>query len=174
MHPRTTELLRYIDEQAGELRAAFESVPDSHRDVSPAPGRWSAAQVVHHVVIVERLVAQRVRGLIEQAKSLQPEHDASSILEILQPHRMTLRTRRIVTSSGAEPRETNAAGVWTDFEETRRTFNAVVASGDGLQLGAVSAPHPALGELSGYGWIAFAGAHAARHAAQIREDGRST
>jgi hypothetical protein len=45
----------------------------------------------------------------------------------------------------------------------------VIATADGLAMGAVSAPHPALGNFNGYEWIAFAGAHAARHAAQVRE-----
>jgi hypothetical protein len=51
----------------------------------------------------------------------------------------------------------------------RQGVVAVVHSGDGLALGAVSAPHPALGVFSGYDWIAFVGSHAARHADQIRE-----
>ena len=52
----------------------------------------------------------------------------------------------------------------------RRDLMAVIVTGDGLALGAVSAPHPALGSFSVYDWIAFVGAHAARHADQIRED----
>ena len=53
--------------------------------------------------------------------------------------------------------------------ETRRALKEVIASGDGLALGAVSAPHMRLGDLTADEWIAFAGAHAARHADQIRE-----
>jgi hypothetical protein len=52
---------------------------------------------------------------------------------------------------------------------TRRALADVVARGDGLALGKVSAPHPALGSFNGYDWIAFVGAHAARHADQMRE-----
>jgi hypothetical protein len=42
-------------------------------------------------------------------------------------------------------------------------------AGDGYALGEIVHPHPALGPLDMYGWMAFCGAHAARHAAQIRE-----
>jgi hypothetical protein len=52
---------------------------------------------------------------------------------------------------------------------TRRDLLDVIASGDGLDLGAVSASHPRLGAFTGYEWIAFVGSHAARHADQIRE-----
>jgi hypothetical protein len=50
---------------------------------------------------------------------------------------------------------------WDDFVAARHDLLAVIATGDGA-LGAVSAPHPALGVFSGYDWIAFVGAHAAR------------
>lgn len=170
MHPRTTELLQYIDEQAATLRAAFESVPAARRAVRSTPARWSPAEIVHHVVIVEGAVTGLLRGLIEQARAVGPDRDESSILAILNPRRFALRERRIVTNARSEPHDTNAANVWTDFERTRHAFRDVIASGDGLALNDVSAPHPALGALTGYGWIAFAGAHAARHADQIREE----
>ena len=172
MHPRTIELLQYIDEQAVALRAAFESVPADERAMRPAATRWSPAEIVHHVTIVERMVTGRVRGLIEKARSVGMERDESSIIEIVKPQQFVVRERRLITGEPAEPRDTNAAGVWADFETTRQSFKEVVATGDGLALNDVSAPHPALGPLTGYGWIAFVGAHAARHADQIREDTR--
>lgn len=170
MHPRTTELLQYIDDQTAELRAAFESVPEERRAVRRAPDRWSPAEVVHHIVIVERRIAPLLRALVEQARAIGPEPDESSVLAIIEPARFVERTRRIQTGDAAKPRDTNVATVWTEFDEARRELRSVIVSGDGLALGEVSAPHPAAGPLSGYGWIAFVGAHAARHAAQIRED----
>ena len=172
MHPRTIELIQYIDEQAVALRAAFESVPADRRAVRPAPTRWSPAEIVAHVTIVERMVTGQLRGLIEKARSIGTERDESSILALLDPQRFVRRERRIITGASAEPRDTNAASVWAEFENTRQSLKDVVATGDGLALNDVSAPHPGLGPLTGYGWIAFAGAHAARHADQIREDTR--
>jgi hypothetical protein len=68
-----------------------------------------------------------------------------------------------------EPRDTDPVGVWNEFVDARQEVVRVIRTGDGLALGAVSAPHPALGQFSGYEWIAFIGSHAARHAEQIRE-----
>ena len=169
MHPRIAELVRYIDEQAAALRAAFEAVPPDRRAARPTPERWSPAEVVHHVTIVERRLVQRLRSVIDEARALPPEQDTSPILATLRTTRAVDRTRRLVASSAAEPRDTDPTRVWDDFDETRRALKDVITSGDGLALGAVFGPHPALGELNGYEWIAFAGAHAARHAEQIRE-----
>jgi hypothetical protein len=170
MHPRISELLDYIDRQAARLRAEFEAIPLDRRDSRPAPDRWSPAEVVHHVVIVEQRVIKRLQGLIEQARSLGPERDSSSLFKIFDPDRPAVRGERFKTSELSEPRGTDASRVWSDFELTRRDLKDVIRTADGLAMGEVSAPHPALGPLSGYEWIAFAGSHAARHAAQIKED----
>jgi hypothetical protein len=169
MHPRTTELLQYIDQRTAELRAAFDAVPADRRSVRPAPDRWSAAEVVHHVSIVERRLTVRLRALVEEARTRGPDLDESPILEMLQTKRVEVRDTRIVTGESGQPRDTNVDTVWTDFDVVRSELREVIAAGDGLALSEVSAPHPALGPMTGYAWIAFIGSHAARHAAQIRE-----
>jgi DinB superfamily len=170
MHPRISELLEYIDRQAANLEAAYTAIPAERRTVRPAPDRWSPAEVVHHVAIVERRLVTRLRQLADQARAFPPEQDASSVFTIVDAKRIEIRNNRFKTSELGEPRDTDASRVWSEFETTRRELKDVVRSADGLALNEVSAPHPALGPLTGYGWIAFAGAHAARHAAQITED----
>jgi len=169
MHPRITELLEYVEAQTESLRDAYESVPLDQRTVRPAPGRWSPAEVVHHLVIVDRRIAKRLAGLIEQARALPPETETTSVLSSRNTRAAIDRTARFTTSEAAEPRDTDAARVWDDLVDVRRELTQLIATGDGLALGAVSAPHPILGEFSGYDWIAFVGSHAARHADQIRE-----
>jgi hypothetical protein len=115
-------------------------------------------------------LAQRIASLIEQARALPPETETASVLGTGPASRAVDRSRRFSTSEASEPRDADPAHVWDDFMAARRDLMAVVATGDGLALGSVSAPHPALGALSVYDWIAFIGAHAARHADQIRED----
>ena len=170
MHPRITELLQYITDRTASLRAAYDAVPPERRGLRSAPGRWSPAEVVHHVAIVERRVTQRLQALVEQARTLEPERQTSSVLATIDTRRAEERTRRFVTSEATEPHDSDPRTVWAEFEETRRALERVIATADGVDLAAVSAPHPALGPLNGYDWIAFAGSHAARHAHQIRED----
>jgi hypothetical protein len=170
MHPRISELLAYIDRHTATLEAAYTAIPAARRTVRPAPDRWSPAEVVHHVAIVEQRLVKRLQQLAEQARALPPEGDASSVFTVVDTNRIEIRNVRFKTSELAEPRDTDASRVWSDFEATRRELKDAIRDADGLALNEVSAPHPALGALTGYGWIAFAGAHAARHAAQITED----
>jgi hypothetical protein len=170
MNRRITELVEYLDEAAASLRAAFEGVPADKRAVRPALERWSPAEVVHHVTIVERGMAQRIGALIAEAKKLDPEQDDSSVLATIDTATARNRARRIVANERAEPKDTDATRVWSDYETARATLKQVLAGADGAALGAVSAAHAALGTLNGYEWIAFVGSHTARHAEQIRED----
>jgi hypothetical protein len=170
MHSRIAELLRYVEEQTAVLRAAYDAVPPDRRGVRPAPGRWSAAENVHHLAIVERGLARRLAALIEQARALPPETETTPVLTTEHTGRIERRTQRFVTSEAGTPKDTDVVRVWEDFDAARRGLIEVIRTGDGLALGAVSAPHPMLGPFTAYEWIAFAGAHAARHADQIRED----
>jgi DinB superfamily len=169
MHPRITELLDYVDAQTAVLRAAWDRVPADRRGVRPSPDRWSPAEIVHHLAIVERRVTHRLAQLIEQAKSLGAEPETGPILPSIPTNRVAVRDQRFRTSEASEPRDTDAERVWQDYEEARDVLKQVAASGAGLALRGVKAPHPVLGEFNGYEWIAFAGSHAARHAEQMRE-----
>jgi hypothetical protein len=169
MHPRLTELLDYVHAQTEELRKAYDAVPSDRRTVRPEPGRWSPAEIVNHLVIVDRRINQRFRTLIEDARSLPPESDSSPILSATIAGRVTTRDRRFTTSEASEPRDTDPSRIWDELAAVRRELADVVATADGLALGKVFAPHPAFGPISGYDWLAFVGAHAARHAEQIRE-----
>lgn len=169
MHPRISDLLNYVERQTATLREAYDSVPSDKRAVRPAPDRWSPAEIIHHLEIVERRLAHAFGRMIEQARALPPETETTAALP---PERAQIgvdRTKRFVTSEAFTPQDTDPTRVWEDLMRAREGLIQVIRTGDGLALGAVSAPHPALGTLTGYEWIAFVGSHAARHADQIRE-----
>jgi hypothetical protein len=170
MTSRIAELQQYLDDQAAQLRAAFDGVPEERRATRPAAERWSPAEVVHHVTIVERGMTQRIGALIEEARKLEAERDDSPVLPQIDTATARNRARKIVSGERAQPKDTDVARVWADYESARSALRQVLAGAHGAALGAVSALHPALGTLNGYEWIAFVGSHTARHAEQIRED----
>src|SRR5690242_4104641 len=105
MHPRLTELLDYVDKQTEVLRSAYESVPPEQRAVRAVPGRWSPAEVVQHLAMVEGRLAQRLGQLIEQARALPPETETTSALTRQSTAGVLDRTARFVTSETMEPRD---------------------------------------------------------------------
>jgi len=169
LHPRIAELLDYVEAQTAALRSAWDGIPEEWWGVRPAPDRWSPAEVIHHLAIVETRVAHRLAELVVRAGSLPPEEQSEPVLPAIDTASVAVRTERFRTSEAGEPRDTDATRVWQAYGEARRLLRRAASSGSGLALGQVRAPHPVLGEFNGYEWIAFAGSHAARHAVQLRE-----
>jgi lysozyme family protein len=172
MHPRTEELLNFLLTTQIRLREAVDSVSPAARN-EPAPeGRWSVAEVLDHLALVEtgitRIITKKVGDA--RASGLEPERDTSSILWSLDVHKILDRAERQVAPERTRP--TARAGVddaWRRLEEANAAARNAVASTGGLAIGGISHVHPSFGPLNLYQWIIFLGAHELRHALQIRE-----
>jgi hypothetical protein len=175
-HPRVVELLDQLDVHRASLRAAVDSVPIGLRDRRPAEGRWSVAEILEHLGIVEA----RIAGLIEQqveagrARGLPAEIETASVLSALDVSALLDRSVRRVSGDASLPTgQLDAVAAWTKLEQARLKLRQVVIAADGLALGDLSAPHPRLGPLNLYQWLLFLGGHEGRHALQIREVGEA-
>jgi hypothetical protein len=176
MHPRVTEVLAYLDDQRAGLIAVVETVPPALASRQPSPGRWSAAQVVSHLAIVESGIAGLFRQRVGDARAagLGPERDMSPILPTVDLERLVDRERALAAGQRSLPPETpNIDDELATLTRTREILRHAVVRADGLALGEVSAPHPFLGSLNLYQWLIFLGGHEARHTAQIREVARA-
>lgn len=170
MHPRTQELLTFIDEQYAAFRATAGAVPAADRERQPEPGRWSVAQVVDHVSRVEGVVAHLVGAALAGAQGIARETETSSILSAEDMARLTNREIRFNAPEMAHPapdaRYDNACAA---LDAVHQRLRQIFADADGLALGTLEVPHPALGPLNLYQWGVAVGGHEARHALQIRE-----
>jgi len=174
MHPRIAETLNYLDTERGELHDAVELVPPALREQQPGPDRWSVAQVLQHLTLIEnriaKLVGKRIAGA--RAEGLGPELETSPILNTRHAAKIADRSFRVTAPEEIRPpSDVDAASAWTALEQSRETLRAAVLSGDGLALSEVMHPHPVLGEINLYQWILFVGSHEVRHTAQVREIG---
>jgi hypothetical protein len=173
MHTRTIELLTYLDEQRALLRGAFEEVPAASRQRAPAPGRWSAVEVIEHVGLVERLIAQRLAEAIASARAdhVGPEQATEPVLPTFTAHltRLLDRTTTIEAPPAVRPTGLTAEAAWRALEEAGASVREALTAGDGLALGTRTMPQRILGEMPLSYFFAFIGAHEARHAAQLLE-----
>ena len=175
MHSITLELLTYLDEQRSALKSAFESIPAEMRDQAPAPERWSPANVVEHLAIVEARVSKILSERIEEARSgLSAQTSSGPILPTIDYKKIYDRSVRVKAPETAIPTGLDAASAWSALENAGSMMRAMLKVNDGLALSSVIHPHPRFGPLSVYEWVAFLGAHEVRHAAQIREGSPQT
>lgn len=172
MHPRTTELLTHIETHRAALERTVADVPAALRDRRPTPDRWSVAEVLEHLSIVESQIA----GLIQkQAEALRAagdsvEPDTSSVLPMLDVDRLLDRSGKLVSGERSRPQgQLSADAAMQALSVSREKLRNAIIAADGLPLSKASAPHPYFGPYNLYQWVLFVGGHESRHAAQIRE-----
>lgn len=177
MSSTVNELLQYLDDQRAVLRAAVASVPEAHHHVSPGDGRWSIANVLEHLAIVETRIAAMLRPKIAEARAKGDSSGnapAASNPSTIDLSRLLDRTRRVQASTASQPSGVlDVPAALAALDQSREAMRETVRATEGAPLHVVSMPHPVLGPLDLDGWIRFIGAHEARHAAQIREIGAS-
>lgn len=172
MHPRIHEVLDSLDTNRRTLEQALAEVPADLRAQKPASDRWSVAEILEHLVIVEERVLAMVEEHLhaDRIPGLGRDHETSSVVASIDTAGLTDRSQRLVASDQSQPRGgISADESWAVLVDRRRQLKEVVRAADGAALGAVTVPHRRLGELNLYQWLVFLGSHEARHAAQIRE-----
>jgi uncharacterized damage-inducible protein DinB len=172
MHSRLEEVLSYLDSQRAALHGAVELVPAELRNQQPGPDRWSVAQVLEHLVMIEKRIGMGLTKWVSDARDgeLGPETETSSVMGTLPLDLVVDRSQRRNAPEEVRPGgEIDAAAAWAALEKTRATLRAGVVAGDGLALGEVIQKHPVLGPINIYQWVLFVGSHEGRHTAQVVE-----
>jgi uncharacterized damage-inducible protein DinB len=172
MHPRIEEVLNYLDTERSALRDAVELVPSALRNQSPGTDRWSVAQVLQHLVMIEKRIGRGMTKWIGDARAggTGPETETSSVMNSVPLELIADRSQpRSAPEDFQPPSDAEAESAWAALGQTRETLRAAILAGDGLALGEVKQPHPVLGSINLYQWLLFVGSHETRHAGQIRE-----
>jgi uncharacterized damage-inducible protein DinB len=172
MHPRLEEVLNYLDTERAALLEAVKLVPSELRNQSPGPDRWSVAEVLQHLVVIEKRIGMGMTKWISDARAagLGPEAETASVMGSLPLQLIADRTQRRTAPEEVRPSgEMDAASASAALAQTREALRTAALSGDGLALSEVVQPHPALGPINIYQWLLFVGSHETRHTGQIKE-----
>jgi len=173
MHPRLAAVLVHADSARAELLAAVDTIPEELREARPSEASWSAAEVLEHLVRVEKgiakLVALKVGEL--QATGEPPREEPGMVaIDTTRFGMLANRAQRIDAPERVVPDgEMSADAARAALMETRGILLDQLHAGDGLAYSRVLHPHPVFGSLDLYEWVYFIGAHERRHAEQVRE-----
>ena len=172
MHPHLNDVFSRLDHSRAALGAALASIPAPLRQQKPAPERWSAAEVLEHLSMVERIFTGRIGDAIAAARSggLAQESAGRSPLSDTIEARMADRVNKRNAPEVARPTGTlDAAAAWTAVESGHQRLRELVTAADGLALSEVSIEHPFFGAMTVYQFVELMAAHEGRHTEQIRE-----
>jgi hypothetical protein len=164
--PRLEPILEKLAFAQHRLLRTADSVPPDQWKACPACGGWSAAEIVAHLIMVERAIV----GKADRIAQKNPNH--FSILRRLH-FPMALVEARLVRRKTPIPidlelvqeKETMLA----ELREARERTLAFMDETKGRDLSAYRWAHPLLGSLNMYGWFQMIAAHEIRHEKQMRE-----
>ena len=174
MHTHLTEVLSRLDGARAALRGALEAIPAPLQRQRPAPDRWSAAEVIEHLTLVERIFGGRIVRAIDTARSsgLAPKAHPRTALPDAIEQRMSDRVNKRQAPETAQPTGTvDVAAGWAALEGGHATLRAALSRCDGLALSQVTLDHPFFGTMTVYQWVELMAAHEGRHTEQIKEIG---
>ncbi|HWC99375.1 MAG TPA: DinB family protein [Candidatus Sulfopaludibacter sp.] len=131
-----------------------------------ADDRWSVAQVVEHLALIEGRIQGLIARIGQGAEAEAGRDDAAMDALILE--QVPQRTGRINAPPFVQP-----AGRWSGLEALGKFVEArtgTIGLLDSVEcLRGRVLPHPVFGPWDGYQWILSTAAHTARHTLQIVE-----
>ncbi|HLB08202.1 MAG TPA: DinB family protein [Gemmatimonadaceae bacterium] len=177
MHPRIQELLDYLELHSHGLREAVASVPARLHEIKPRDGGWSVAEVVEHLALIEKRVALLLTRQVAAARAsgVGPDTETSSVVATFaNPSGVVDRGRKIVAPEPVRPTGAlDTESAQQALDQSRAAIVLALHDANGVSLENLMQSHPVFGPLNMYHWIVAAALHEDRHAAQIREIGKS-
>jgi DinB superfamily len=171
--PSQAELTQeQIDRVSRYLAMTSEALVDSTARLSsaqwefkPATDRWSIAEIVEHLVLIEARVQSIVGGMSEAPEAAY-ESDPTQIDEFIF-NEVPKRSKKINAPALVCPihQWSGAEGIEHFTESRQQTIRLLLNS----SLRGHVVPHPVHGPWDGYQWLLAAAAHTARHTEQIGE-----
>ena len=158
---------QYLQQTRDGVVEATKGLSDAQMKFKPAPDRWSVAETLEHIVLVEDSLLQNVTDKVMKGPAGAADRDTAKIdamVLAMIPDRSHKRqaSPQFVPTGRWTPSET-----LDHFQKTRAKTIAFLDSTPDLRAHASDSP---LGQqLDAYEWLLFIGAHSQRHTKQILE-----
>ena len=147
------------------MRAA-DSIPADQWQRSPGKGAWSAAELIAHLMTVERSII----AIADRVLKKQPRH-VPFFKRFHLP--MALVERRLIRRKTPIPLDMQLVGekeaMLAELREVRDRTLAFMEGTKERDLSAYRWRHPFLGSFNTYEWFAFIASHEIRHEKQLRQ-----
>ncbi len=166
MAPELDPLISNLARTQSIFLCAADAVAAEEWNTRPNEGRWSAAELVAHLIMVERAVIEKA-GRVTQ----KPPKRVGMLKRIHIP--MMLVELRVIRRKSPIPLAPELLRgkeqMLAELREVRGRSLAFLEETRGRNLRDYCWKHPALGTLNTYEWMRFLGAHEVRHTKQMRE-----
>jgi len=164
--PKIDSILTNLAKAQTALLSAADSVRPEEWKTRPSGGKWSAAELVAHLMMVERAVIGKADRVAQK-----PPKRVSLLMRIHIP--MALVESRWIRRKSPVPVEPamlrDKEEMLAELRTVRRRSLAFLEETRTRNLREYCWKHPALGTLNTYEWMQFIASHEVRHTKQMRE-----
>ncbi len=151
--------------QSGLLSAA-DAVPAGEWNTKPNEASWSAAELLAHLMMIERAVIGKADRIAQKPPKRVPLLNRIHLPVALVESRWIRRK----TPVAVEPEMLrDKEEMFAELRTVRERSLAFLEETRSRDLGEYYWTHPALGMLNIYQWMQFLAAHEVRHSKQMRE-----
>jgi len=151
--------------QESFLRAA-DAVPAALWKTGPENGAWCAAELVAHLIMVERFILGTADKMMQKPAPPTPLYKRLHIpLAVVEARLIRRKTPIPINPELVRDKEAMLEGL----REVRGRTLAFLEETKNRDLSACGWRHPFLGRLNFYQWFEFIGSHEIRHRKQMQE-----
>jgi len=170
MNIRLEEIVKEIETARSELIQTVSDVDEASTAARRDPGQWSIGEILHHLVLMERLVTTLLERQIPRAKErgVGADTKTESLVHSLDWYSIETVAQKLTAPQSVVPSQgLTRSELLSQLADSRANLMRAISQADGIDLSQLQFPHPVLGRLDMYGWILFLGKHERRHKAQI-------
>lgn len=164
--PLLEPILKKLDRAQRSLLRAADAIPADLWKTCPWQGAWSAAEVIAHIMTVERTVIVAAHRILRKQPKRTPVWKRFRLPFVF----AEIRLVRLKTPIPVDPQllcEKDA--MLAELREVRGRTLALIEETRNRDLSAYRWRHPFLGSLNAYEWFFLLGSHQVRHEKQMRE-----
>ena len=169
MDPALARSLAPLEASRRRVLGTVDGVPHKALNRAPAPGKWSALQVLHHVVTAEALTLGYIRKKMQAGAALEKAGPASRLRLLALQVTLALPLRfKAPTITGDVPRESELPALRARWDEVRRSLDDLVRSFPPELLDRLVFRHPYAGRMTLAHALGTLEAHLDHHIPQVK------
>jgi DinB superfamily len=168
MDPALARRMARLEASRRRALGVAGSAPHAALNRAPAPGRWSALQVLHHVVTAEALTLGYIRKKMQAGLALEQAGPASRLRLLVLQVTLALPLRiKAPATTGDVPAESELEALRARWDDVRRDLGVLVESFPPELLDRLVFRHPYAGRMTLAHALGTLEAHLDHHIPQV-------
>jgi uncharacterized damage-inducible protein DinB len=164
--PSLKTIVENLDRAQRELMSAAEVVSRNQWKSRPGEGRWSAGELVGHLIMIERAILRNTDRLLQKPPRSVPFYKRFHVpMAVVESRLIRRKTPIPLDTQMVREKEEMLA----ELREVRERTLAFIEETMERDLSRYRMPHAFLGTLNAYEWFQMIASHEVRHTKQMKE-----